>query len=178
MSDSEVKKEKLANILKKNLVYTRYYFILSFAFMVLFIFFLITVELYVPIHGEVNLTLVNGVVTTMGIIYSMTVFAVSRPTYLFSSQKLWIIYFDTIYVVSSTAVLYLLASGLVPLDSIRRCVGFIYFFFFMAVENFAFLLVCSVRYQEETEDRIVLRLIEKVRANNAKDKTNKNNNDP
>jgi hypothetical protein len=170
MSDSEVKKEKLANILKKNQVYTRCYFILSFAFMVLFIFFFIRVELYVPIHGEVNLTLVNGVVTTMGIIYSMTIFAVSRPSYLFSSQKLWIIYIDTFYVASSTAVLYLLASGLAPLDSIRRCVDFIFFFFLMAVENFAFLLVCSVKYQEETEDRIMLRLIEKARANNVKNK--------
>jgi hypothetical protein len=114
--------------------------------------FMIIMEITLPSSNEPTIGVLNGMITALAIVYSMTIFSILRPSVLLPSAKLEILYINTILLCLATSTLYFVSMGFVGQKLIGFYASMIYFCFLIVVGNFSFLLMLAMKFSEKAEN--------------------------
>ena len=136
---------------KESRRWAKIYALSMIAYLVIFCGFMTLIETVFPAPSEPTIGVLNGMITALAIVYSMTVFSISRPSVLMPSLKLDILYLDTFFMSMAAFSLYLVSMGFVSQSAITTVARVILVCFYMGLYNFVFLLDCATKYMEKAE---------------------------
>jgi len=136
---------------KENMRLMKIYFSAVLVSLFLFPGFMELLEIAMPPPAEPTIGVLNGMIAALAIVYSMTVFSISKPSVLMHSARLDILYLDTFFVSLAAASLYIISVGFTTPNAVAFCVRMIFFCFMMGLGNFNFLLHCAMKFSEKAE---------------------------
>jgi hypothetical protein len=136
---------------KESMSLMKIYFLAVLVSLFLFPGFMMLLEIATPPPAEPTIGVLNGMISTLAIVYAMTVFSISKPSVLMHSSRLGILYLDTFFVALAAASLYFVSIGFTTPNTVAFCVRMIFFCFMMGLGNFNFLLYCAMKFSEKAE---------------------------
>lgn len=136
---------------KESMSLMKIYFPVLLVSIFLFPGFMMLLEIAIPPPAEPTIGVLNGMIAALAIVYSMTVFSISKPSVLIHSARLDILYLDTFFVSLAAASLYIISMGFTTPNMVAFCVRMIFFCFMMGLGNFNFLLYCAMKFSEKAE---------------------------